>query len=68
MQTGMGARLSAVSSTCSWAGATMTSRKATKPLGGGTSRNPENADQGEADELDLDPDSDEADNFAECYE
>jgi len=27
---------------------------------------PENADQEEADEIDLDPDSDEADDFAEC--
>ena len=27
---------------------------------------PERADQGGADELDLDPDSDEADDFAEC--
>ena len=27
---------------------------------------PENADQEEADEIDLDPDSDDADDFAEC--
>ena len=27
---------------------------------------PENADQEKADEIDLDPDSDEADDFAEC--
>ena len=27
---------------------------------------PENTDQEEADEIDLDPDSDEADDFAEC--
>ena len=27
---------------------------------------PENADQEEADEIDLDPDSDEANDFAEC--
>ena len=36
--TGTGARLSAVSSACSWAGATMTTRQATRTLDGGTSK------------------------------